>query len=185
MFSLIYQDKGVFGVLDEASMKYHKWQKHSFDMLVASAKEEGVAVHGVSYNEDGTYTFSPVPFTAGLNIYNCLPYVASSTVPSNLTAEQVYLMYFRQLISFSYSVSTREVLSTIGLFAYYSLRIQPDCSLEHFFVNRLISSIAGTNKDVLNALMTEPYPDDVMRKFSIQPKESKFGKRINKIFKEG
>lgn len=182
MFSLVYYQDNTYGVLDEVTRKFHKLNKGSFDMLVDSANEEGVVVNGTVMLEDGAYTAAPVAYTNGYNIFNCLPYVVEKVVPSNLDANQGYSMYFRQLISYTESSNnTPDILATLGLFAYYSMRIQPDMRHEYTLINSIVDTLAIANSTVAKCLRTEPYPGDVMRKFSFVPKESFFGKLKAKV----
>lgn len=176
MFSLIYQENNIYGVLDDVTRKFHKLRKPSFDMMVESAREEEILIDGVVFTDGNSYTCKPVPFTKNFNIYNCLPYIKNKVVPSNLTADQGYSMYFRQLVSFTIMISPDEIISTIGLFAYYSLRIQPDMRHDSVLINTIIDSLAGNSSKVARALTTEPDPSDVMAKFHIEPKISKFGR---------
>lgn len=169
MFSLIYCESNKFGVLDNKFMRFHILNKESFDMMVYSAKEEGVEIRGVSFNEDGSFSYCAVAFEDKPNIFNMIPYI--KYFDRKISSNQVLDLYsgcFTSLLSLSRGisgVSTIDICKKLGILAYLHLIVEAKYRFSSQVINEVVYDICSNYEDMYEILCKEPNPDDVMEKF--------------------
>ena len=172
MFSLVYRKSNKYGVIDNKTTHFHMLSKESFDLMVDSAVSEGVEIQGVVSKENG-YDCTPVAFTDKPNIFNVLPYIVEFRNPLRGASDKViYQTCFQQLLSVANCkprVQATELCIKLSVLAYYHIRVKPEDRLAHNIIPLLLSEICMSYGGLRDLLCTEPFPEDVMKKFSFNP----------------
>lgn len=184
MFSVIFICDNKYWVIDDKSLKVHSLSKESLDAMVASAKEENIRINGVDFLSGDVYNVVPVALEGVPNIYNALPYVQNVTV-SGIDSDSVgYQNCFYTLVSIGSNYVDKfeddEILSKIGLFAWYSLRVTPECRISQTVINKAIDNICCLYPRVYYELRNEPNPRDVLEKFCISPRFTSSKKKLKR-----
>lgn len=172
MFSLIFISDDKYGVIDDKTLKVHSLSRDSFDAMAHSAREEGVELRGVEWLSGDLYKCTPVAFETSPNIFNALPYVENVQIHDKHSDSSLYCSTFYALLSISsgvQGVSEEEILRKIGLFAYYSLRVDINDRFNQNVVNGVVYGLCRSYPRVADVLYKEPFSDNVMRKFCVSP----------------